>query len=135
MSRIRTHGFRIGALAGLLLATSAAIAGALEFGDPMLPAGVDAAAANLPPGAPPTDARPSPADGPRWQLTSTLLSDQRRVAVINGRSLRPGESVDGARLVSVGPRQAVIRAGGRLHTLRLPDAGENKVMAKTPSGR
>lgn len=39
--------------------------------------------------------------GPRWRLQSTLIADDRRLAVINGKTLRVGDAVDRATLIEV----------------------------------
>lgn len=39
--------------------------------------------------------------GPRWRLQSTLIAEDRRLAVINGKTLRVGDAVDSATLVEV----------------------------------
>ena len=78
--------------AGLMLAWSAACAGgsgkaALE--DPLQPPGWDA------------PAHAAPFDAGRWQLSSTLLAQGRRVAIINGQPVRAGDHVDGARVLAI----------------------------------
>lgn len=113
--------------------TGLAHAAPLEFGDPTRPTGVVLSHESTP------DAEQSEGQvkrqGPRWQLTSTLLSGDRKVAVINGRSIRPGERIDGARLISVRHRRAVIEAAGRRITLKMPAASGDTLNAKKPSGR
>lgn len=37
----------------------------------------------------------------RWLLTSTLTSPQRRVAVMNGHAVKPGDVLDGATVVEI----------------------------------
>lgn len=46
---------------------------------------------------------------PGWDLSSVLISDDRRLAVINGQVLRPGEHVAGARVVRIEPDHVLIR--------------------------
>lgn len=70
---------------------------------------------------PPQPREPSTApqiDKSRWQLSSTLVSAGRRVAIINGRVVAPGESVDGARVLGVTSNGARLRAGGQQFTIR-----------------
>jgi MSHA biogenesis protein MshK len=50
----------------------------------------------------------------KWKLTSTLIGPQRRVAVINGRAVRMGGTIDGAVLVAVQPGRASLRYEGRM---------------------
>lgn len=72
---------------------------------------------------------------PRWQLTSTLVAGERRVAVINGRSVALGARIEGARLVAVEHRSAVIDHAGRQIRLNLPPSAGDAVSAKMPTGR
>jgi len=94
---------------GLLLACGAAAAQD-GLGDPTRPTPLRAAA--------PVEA----AAAPQWRLQSTLVAAQRRVAVINGRTVREGETVDGARLVEVRPDGVSLERAGRTFelTLRAP---------------
>lgn len=68
--------------------------------------------------------------GRRWLLTSTLVSPQRRIAVMNGQAVKPGDVVDGVTVLDIA-----------LATVRLRDTqGEFSVTmqpaaVKTPSGR
>lgn len=57
--------------------------------------------------------------GPRWQLQSTLVAADRRVAVINGRQLRVGESVDGATVVDIRADGVTLQVDRRRMDLRL----------------
>lgn len=63
-----------------------------------------------------------------WNLSSILISPQRRIAVINGRSLQVGQSLAGARVLSIEADQVVLRQGDRTHILRL-----NSQNLKTPT--
>ncbi|MEZ5542574.1 MAG: hypothetical protein R3F42_11090 [Pseudomonadota bacterium] len=57
-----------------------------------------------------------------WRLDSTLVAPDRRVAVINGRQVSEGESVDGARVIEIRRLEVLIQARGRQLTLQLlPD--------------
>lgn len=47
-----------------------------------------------------TSAAPAPT---RWVLQSTLVAEDRRVAVINGRTVAVGGTVDGARVTDIQP--------------------------------
>lgn len=87
----------------MLLASTAVIA---EVDDPMRP-----------PSPSPTPAEPDSATD--WTLSSILISENRRLAVINGQVLRVGESVDGARLIRIDVGVAVIRHARGQETLSL----------------
>lgn len=75
----------------------------------------------------PPDAAPVPgsavsAGAARPQLQSVLVSNQpggRRLAVIDGRSVRAGDKVGGAVVVSIGEASVALRRGKTLETLRL----------------
>lgn len=97
-------------LAALLVAVPVALAplaGAEELEDPTRPG----AAAAQPVATPPTE--------PQWTLSSTLISDQRRVAVINGQRVRAGETVDGAQVIRIEGGSVTIAVDGDQRTLRL----------------
>lgn len=52
----------------------------------------------------------SPADPhPGWSLTSVLIAEDRRLAIINNRVLREGESVADARVVRIEADHVLIR--------------------------
>jgi MSHA biogenesis protein MshK len=114
-----------------LLAACAAVAGPLDYGDPTQPTPLDRPAATTTPGALGTNA---PARS-QWTLTSTLIAGDRRVAVINGRSVALGARIDGARLVAVDAGGALIEHEGRRIRLQLPPPAGKTITAKTPSGR
>lgn len=53
------------------------------------------------------------------ELTSILVAAERRVAVVNGRRLTVGASLDGARVVAIAPTYITLRREGRTARLRL----------------
>jgi MSHA biogenesis protein MshK len=72
------------------------------------------------------------------QLQSILVSKQpggRRVAVIDGQTLRVGDKVDGARLLSLGDTQAVLERGGKRQVLRLFGEAPAGTDAKVKAGK
>lgn len=93
----------------LLVALSAAAA---DLGDPTRPT----ALAEPPP--PAAVAGPAPT-GPRWHLGSTLVSEARAVAVINGRALRRGDRIDNATLVEIYEDRVTLDYEGRHMTVHL----------------
>jgi len=100
-------------LALVLLAQNAA---ALD--DPMRPPG----------GAAVTGTAPA---APRFELSSTLIARDRRSAVINGRRVGVGDSVDGARVIEILPAQVRLQHQGRQLTLQLlPVAVKQPVSAE-----
>ncbi len=40
---------------------------------------------------------------PHWYLSSTLISAERRIAVVNGRSVGVGDRIDGAQVLAILP--------------------------------
>lgn len=54
-----------------------------------------------------------------WHLSGIWIRDGQRLALINGRMVRPGQRIDGAQLVSVGPTGVRLRKGERIITVRL----------------
>jgi MSHA biogenesis protein MshK len=55
--------------------------------------------------------------GPRWVLNSTLISSDRRTAVINDRVVAQGDQINGATVVSIQPSAVRLRDNGREVTL------------------
>ncbi len=93
------------ALAGLLAAAGAPAA---SLKDP-----------TRPPEARPAKAQKAARAPLRWRLGSTLVSPQRRAAVINGRVVGVGETINGARVVEILPAKVRLRRKGRDITLVL----------------
>lgn len=54
-----------------------------------------------------------------WTLTSILVSPQRRVAIINGKPLREGESLAGAKVMKINLSGVKLRHKGALINLPL----------------
>lgn len=66
----------------------------------------------------------------RWLLTSTLISPQRRIAVVNGHALKPGDTLDGVTVVKIAPATVHLRdTQGEFSVTMQPAA------VKMPSGR
>jgi len=68
-----------------------------------------------------TASTPVNVDTGEWQLESTLISSGRRVAIINGRAVRAGDAIAGARVLRVEPVAAHLRHDGRRFTIRRQD--------------
>lgn len=66
----------------------------------------------------------------QWRVNSILISEDRRLAVVNGRSVRVGDRVGPASVVEILPYAVRLRHGGKLKTILL-EAGS----VKQPSGR
>ena len=110
----RTHWCAI-VLALLVLPASASMA--QEVSDPTRPPAVMTAAPVA------TGAEVAPrAERARPQLQSILVSLRpggRRVAVIDGKTVRQGQRVGDAVLVAVGAGEVVLRRGGKTETIKL----------------
>lgn len=95
----------------------AGVAGAApELRDPLKPAGHRTPAA-------------AALDTSRWVLSSTLVADGRRVAIINGRVAAPGDTVDGALVQVVERRHAILLVGANRFTIR---SNTPRVQKRTP---
>ena len=55
----------------------------------------------------------------RWNLTSTLIGQHRRLATINGQTLTVGKKVNGAKIVDIQPAVVTLLYGGRSIVLNL----------------
>jgi MSHA biogenesis protein MshK len=84
----------------------AALAGAAFAGvpNPMRPPG------HLSPGAP---------AAPTWKLEAVLTAEGRRLAVIDGRLVRTGSTIAGARVLRIGRTSVVLRQGQRILLLHV----------------
>jgi MSHA biogenesis protein MshK len=56
---------------------------------------------------------------PHWQISSILYSQQRRVAVVNGRLASEGDVVDGATVVAIRPDAVELLRHGRHFSVAL----------------
>ncbi|HEX9810732.1 MAG TPA: MSHA biogenesis protein MshK [Burkholderiales bacterium] len=83
-------------------------AATFAFSDPTQPMGHAGATSR---------AAPSRPEGP--VLQSTLVSPQRRLAVISGKQVRVGDTVNGAVVTEISQYEVRITQGGRETTLRL----------------
>lgn len=54
-----------------------------------------------------------------WALTSTLITQHRRVATINGQRVQVGDSIRGARVVEIAPTHVRLSVNGEQRVLRL----------------
>ena len=55
----------------------------------------------------------------RYRLTAVLISELRRIAVINGKLYREGDELDGARLTRIESQAVSLRRGSEDMVLRL----------------
>lgn len=56
---------------------------------------------------------------PSWVLSSTLISPERRSAIINGKQVTLGDRVNGARVVEIEPAAVKLRNRGGEFSIRL----------------
>lgn len=101
---------RLIVMAGLLCAS---VAFAQGLSDPMRPP--SSPAADLPRGEP---------HGSRLQ--SVLISPERKLAVIDGRTVKVGERVGDAVLIAIAPAQVTLQKGAAYQTLKLHPGIEKK---------
>ena len=104
------------ALLALALCAGAATASAQGLDDPTRPTSL----------AEPVPAARRAESGPRWRLQSTLVADDRRLAIINGRTVGPGDRVDGATVRDVRQDGVTLDVEGRRIDLRLLGAVDVK---------
>lgn len=93
----------------IVMAQAMPVVAALQ--DPTRPPSAAPATANAP--------TPGATSGPRWTLTSTLVSPTRRSAVINDQVLSVGDRIGGAQVVDIQADSVRLRIKGREVTLRL----------------
>jgi hypothetical protein len=103
-------------LLALALCAGAASASAQGLDDPTRPTSL----------AEPEPASRRSESGPRWRLQSTLVADDRRLAIINGRTVGPGDRVDGAMVKDVRQDGVTLDVEGRRIELRLLGAVDVK---------
>lgn len=77
-----------------------------ELADPTRPPGFGGAAAAIRPSAP-------------LVVTSILVSSGRKIAVIDGRSVKVGDSIGGARVLEIAPDTVLVRTRTGTAELRL----------------
>jgi len=71
----------------------------------------------------------------RHHLIALLKSSKGGMAILDGRSVRPGQSVDGFKLVQVGENSATFEGSGTKIELQLPAAVQLDPQSITPGGR
>lgn len=81
------------------------------------------------PGGTPTPRAAAEPAAQRWHLSSIVIADTRRVAIINDQVVAIGEQVDGATVMDIQAYAVTLRRDGRDFTLTLLDA-----RVKTHSG-
>lgn len=61
----------------------------------------------------------SSAQLPRWVVSSILISKDRHLAVVNGKTVKRGEEIDGARVVSISPTAVRLRSSVETFIVKL----------------
>lgn len=82
------------------------------------------------PAAGPAAARIAPVPA----LTAVIGSDERRVAIVNGRVVREGDTIDGLLILAVLEGGIRYSRAGTVRELLLPSTPAMKRPARTPSG-
>jgi len=77
-------------------------------------------------------AKSEPASTGGFVLQSILNSPERKAAVINGKVVGPGESVDGFMLIGIAENEAVLKNGSDVRRLRLYPSVAVKHQKKQP---
>lgn len=105
-------GLQVFAVCAWVAATAVAPAIAGEFRDPMRPAGT----------APASATRPAPA---RLLKLEGVIAGEKRVAILNGRLVRAGDVIAGARIVEILTQGVRYERAGKVDTLWLATAPVN----------
>jgi hypothetical protein len=110
-----------GLCAALLI--GAAASHAAEVHDPMRPAGA------------PVAARPAPVFA--LKLEGVIAGSASNVAIVNGRLVRAGDSVAGARIIEVFATGVRYQRAGKIQTLSMPvvHANSNVRVARSPEAK
>lgn len=56
---------------------------------------------------------------PVWQVNSILISNERRVAVVNGRTVKQGDQINSARVIRISPTAVTLRNSAETFTVKL----------------
>ena len=111
------YKFAVRTLLAVGLVVGGSVAGE-ELPDPMRPPQVRVRSATVPASAP-----------SHWQLHMTRISPGQRLAVLNGRLVKPGDEVSGARVVSIGPEAVELRKGDKKFRVALSRASVKRPTA------
>ena len=68
----------------------------------------------------------SPAAPVRYAVNAIINSDQRRLAIVNGRRVGIGDTVDGAEVKAIHKSEVVLLVDGREKTLTLNRGGRQR---------
>lgn len=71
------------------------------------------------PTRPYTASERSAASSPRFVVNAIIVSDERRVAIVNGRRVGVGGSLDGATVIAIETDQLILEIGGKRITAGL----------------
>lgn len=71
----------------------------------------------------------------RHHLIAVLKSSKGGMAILDGKSVRPGQSVDGFKLIRVGENSAVFQANGKTVEMQLPVNAQLDPLSITPGAR
>ena len=75
----------------------------------------------------PYTARPTYASVPsRFKVNAIIVSDDRRLAIVNGRRVGVGDSVGGATVTAIKKHELTLDVGGEARTLRLRRGGRDQ---------
>ena len=125
--------FRILLTVLLLIVAGQSFAAQLDqFVDPMRPVRYQASVANT---TPMKKNDQKLVNTKAWRLTAVLISAERSVAVINGKSLQEGEILNGFKLVKIMPDQVLLKNKQRKLVLRRSGTGLKKISVSKDIGK
>ena len=93
-----------------------------QFVDPMRPVRYQASSSTQE-----AEAEADEVDVKAWKLSAVLISTERCVAVINGKSLQEGELLDGYRIIQIRPDKVLLKNKQRKLVLRRAGTGLKKI--------
>lgn len=105
---MRSYMQHVAALAALLL-LAADVAAEEHFRDPTRPYSARAVVYGSTPAA--------------FKVNALIVSDERRLAIVNGRRVRIGDAIGGATVVGITKQELTLDIGGERRTLKLTRSG------------
>lgn len=68
----------------------------------------------------------SPAEQ-EWTLNTTLVSPYQKIAMINGKRLKVGDDINGAKVIMIDHQKVDLRREGKLFTIKLHNSFISKI--------
>jgi hypothetical protein len=104
----------------LFASFSATSAVAEKLVDPTRPIGYSASIAQA-------QVQQAPSADQQWTLNTTLISPYQKIAMINGKRLKVGDDINGAKVIMIDHQKVDLRREGRLFTIKLHNSFISKI--------